>query len=232
MRLHNGNIDYIFCLKHNITVEHGALFDLLTQLPLWADSKIIDKQIFWFIGREKIIAQLPIVYKTINTVYRHLSVLHNRKLINYLPKDKNKRKMDLVNFTALGKEWNRSKIIHTPTQNPITPSQPQANPHQEDAEEIYEFYKKNVKASKQKKQSLNNLNAHLKKFKKLDLIDSIKNYLLQKNRDEKFGNSYKECSNFFGVSGENKGFFEDFLNQNFDHEKNKESIFANAEVGR
>lgn len=228
MRLFNGNIDYEFCIKHNLKLEHGALFDLLSQITMWADTHIVENRVFYFIGRGKIIEQLPLIYKKDDVVYRHLKILRDKKLISYLKKNK----MDLVNFTALGKEWNRSKIIHTPTQNPITPSQPQANPHQEDAEEIYEFYKKNVKASKQKKQSLNNLNAHLKKFKKLDLIDSIKNYLLQKNRDEKFGNSYKECSNFFGVSGENKGFFEDFLNQNFDHEKNKESIFANAEVGR
>ena len=79
--------------------------------------------------------------------------------------------------------------------------------------EIYEEYKANIKASKSKQSSLNNINKWLKEYKAEELIKAIKNYkLVADNQDNK--KYVKECSNFFGVKGENNGFFKDYLQRN------------------
>lgn len=89
------------CLEWGINATQGALFDLLVNLSSWAEEIVIDGMVFYWVSREKVIAELPLYYSKTDTVYRHLRDLQQRGLIDYA-KVGNK---DVVALTAKGKTW-------------------------------------------------------------------------------------------------------------------------------
>lgn len=127
-------------------------------------------------------------------------------------------------------EYQSMQPLHQPTSQP-TINQPSTN-HQPlqnkgykgnkennmsdnalpDAEEIFEFYIKHIRLNEKsgmKIPTINNLSQWLKEYEKGELIEAIKNYSSACNgRQPKYN---KKPANFFGRSGESKGFFKDFL---------------------
>lgn len=91
-------------MEFGITVSEGAMMDLLGQLPSWATEQVISNKVYYFLSRNKVIAEIPFFYKKADTVYRSFRALETKKLIEYL-KVKNR---DYIRLTALGKTWNKS----------------------------------------------------------------------------------------------------------------------------
>jgi len=92
-----------------------------------------------------------------------------------------------------------------------------------DVLEVYEAYKNNIKAAKSKQSSLNNIKAWLKEYDKKILIQAINNYkFVAEKQEEKI--YIKDCSNFFGVKNESKGYFVDFIERNINAEETNITI--------
>ena len=92
-----------------------------------------------------------------------------------------------------------------------------------DVLEVYEAYKNNIKAAKSKQSSLNNIKAWLKEYDKKILIQAIDNYkFVADKQEEKI--YIKDCSNFFGVKNESKGYFVDFIERNINAEETNITI--------
>lgn len=132
-----------------------------------------------------------------------------------------------------------TKIVRPPYQNSKTPLLKQqetkgieqfnktTNNIKVDSEEIYSIYKDKLKASKKKQSSINNILKWLKEYSKEDLLKAIDNYSIEKKgSEEKF---IKECSNFFGVKDESKGFFIDYINMQVEVRKPNHNIVG-AEI--
>lgn len=89
------------------------------------------------------------------------------------------------------------------------------------ADEIYEHYKTHLKSSKKRQSCINNITRWLKEYDKDLLVKAINNYrevvMLQMLEDKYI----KECSNFFGVKDESKGYFIDFIDYKSDELNHK-----------
>ena len=104
MRYH-GCINYVKCVEWGLNIAQGALFDLINESISWAKPYIIDDEVYYWVSRNKVLDELPVVYKRSDTVYRNLKILESKKLITY----KKQGSKDLVALTEKGKSWN-SKI--------------------------------------------------------------------------------------------------------------------------
>lgn len=93
------------CLEWGLNANQGALFDLLNQAASWSKEVIIDGVVYYWVSRHKVVEELPLFYKTDDTVYRHFVELDKKGLIIYLKQGKHGDK-DLIRLTAKGKTWN------------------------------------------------------------------------------------------------------------------------------
>ena len=99
----NTSINNVKCLEWGINANQGALFDLLYQASSWADTVILDNEVYYHVSRNLVIEELPLYYNKPDTVYRSFGDLHDRGLIVY----RKDGKKDLMKLTEKGKEWNK-----------------------------------------------------------------------------------------------------------------------------
>lgn len=104
MRYHS-RINYVKCDEWGLNVVQGALFDLLNESSSWAKTHIIGNEVYYWVSRNKVLEELPVVFKRADTVYRNLKVLAEKELIVYVKEGVK----DLIMLTEKGKTWN-SKI--------------------------------------------------------------------------------------------------------------------------
>ena len=104
MRYHS-RINYVKCDEWGLNVVQGALFDLLNESSSWAKTHIIGNEVYYWVSRNKVLDELPVVFKRADTVYRQLKVLADKGLIIYTKEGVK----DLIMLTEKGKTWN-SKI--------------------------------------------------------------------------------------------------------------------------
>jgi len=97
------------------------LFDLLNQAASWAEEIIVDGVVYYWVSRNKVLEELPLFYKTSDTVYRHFSDLDEKGLIIYLKQGKHGDK-DLIRLTEKGKSWNEFKPEQIRDNSEINPS--------------------------------------------------------------------------------------------------------------
>ena len=99
---YNTYINNKKCLEWGLNPSQGAMMDLFNQLHSWAKVVIIDKEVFYFVARSKVVEELPVFYSKNDTVYRHYKKLNDLGLINY----KKVNRKDLIQLTDKGKTWN------------------------------------------------------------------------------------------------------------------------------
>ena len=99
----NTSINNVKCLEWGINANQGALFDLLYQASSWADTVILDNEVYYHVSRNLVIEELPLYYDKPDTVYRHLKDLNEKGLIVY----RKEGKKDIMKLTEKGKEWNK-----------------------------------------------------------------------------------------------------------------------------
>ena len=109
------------CLEWGLNPNQGALFDLLNQASSWAEEIIINDVVYYWVSRNKVIEELPLYYKTADTVYRHFSDLHDKGLIIYLKQGKHGDK-DLIRLTGKGKSWNEFNELELFINSEMNPS--------------------------------------------------------------------------------------------------------------
>ena len=108
-------------LEWGLNANQAALFDLLNQAVSWAEEIIVDGVVYYWVSRNKVLEELPLFYKTSDTVYRHFSELDEKGLIIYLKQGKHGDK-DLIRLTEKGKSWNEFKQEQIRDNSEINPN--------------------------------------------------------------------------------------------------------------
>ena len=108
-------------IEWGLNANQAALFDLLNQAVSWAEEVIVDGVVYYWVSRHKVTEELPLFYKTSDTVYRHFSELDEKGLIIYLKQGKHGDK-DLIRLTEKGKSWNEFKLEQIRDNSEINPS--------------------------------------------------------------------------------------------------------------
>ena len=108
-------------IEWGLNANQAALFDLLNQSSSWAEEIIVDGVVYYWVSRNKVIEELPLFYKTGDTVYRHFSELNEKGLIVYLKQGKHGDK-DLIRLTEKGKSWNEFKPEQIRDNSEINPN--------------------------------------------------------------------------------------------------------------
>lgn len=96
------SINAVKCIEWDITLNEGALMDLINQSNSWAEPSMVDGKLYYWMSRNKVIDEIPVAYRKADTVYRAFRTLASKGLINYI-KD---GRRDLVALTEKGKTWN------------------------------------------------------------------------------------------------------------------------------
>ena len=108
-------------IEWGLNANQAALFDLLNQAVSWAEEVIVDGVVYYWVSRNKVLEELPLFYKTSDTVYRHFADLDEKKLIVYLKQGKHGDK-DLIKLTEKGKSWNEFKPEQIRDNSEINPN--------------------------------------------------------------------------------------------------------------
>lgn len=82
-------------------VNQAHIFDLLSTCAVWAETRIVENQVFYFVARQKICSELPLLNLKPDTVYRHLKDLEKIGLIVYIKVNK----LDCIQITKKGKKY-------------------------------------------------------------------------------------------------------------------------------
>nr|DAI03354.1 MAG TPA: Transcriptional regulator factor, TRANSCRIPTION [Caudoviricetes sp.] len=111
-------------LEWGLNANQAALFDLLNQASSWAEEVVVDGVVYYWVSRNKVIEELPLFYKTRDTVYRHFSELNEKGLIVYLKQGKQGKHgdKDLIRLTEKGKSWNEFKPEQIRDNSEINPN--------------------------------------------------------------------------------------------------------------
>ena len=112
------------CLEWGINGTQGALFSLLYEINAWAKEEIIDNKVYYFISRNKILDEMPLYYEKTDTIYRHLKVLKEKGIIEYIKAGKK----DLIRITEKGNTWNFFKSKNNSEKNPSFEENSEKNP--------------------------------------------------------------------------------------------------------
>ena len=96
------SINAVKSQEWGLNLAQGALIDLLNQAGSWADPQIVGDKVYYWVSRNKIVAEIPLAYQKPDTAYRALKLLAKKELIVYI-KD---GKKDLIALTDKGKTWN------------------------------------------------------------------------------------------------------------------------------
>lgn len=96
------NIDQKFCVEHGLNLQQGALLDLLMQLSTWAEPVQFDDGVYYSLALEKVVKELPIVFKTSDTVTRHLKVLREKGFVEQQKQGKLQR--NFIRLSSFAKE--------------------------------------------------------------------------------------------------------------------------------
>ena len=113
-------------IEWGLNANQAALFDLLNQAVSWAEEIIVDGVVYYWVSRNKVLEELPLFYKTSDTVYRHFAELDEKGLIIYLKQGKHGDK-DLIRLTEKGKSWNEFKPEKIRDNSEINPTNNNTN---------------------------------------------------------------------------------------------------------
>jgi hypothetical protein len=99
------HIDQVHAIEWDLNLSEAACFSFCYTLPSWAETVIIDGEVYYFASRTKVIKELPILTDKSDTVYRLYKSIDEKGLIKY----RRFSGKDCIQITAKGKEWNSEK---------------------------------------------------------------------------------------------------------------------------
>ena len=105
------SINAVKCQEWGLNINQGALFDLINQASSWANSIVINGEVYYWVSRHMIIEEIPIAYSKTDTVYRAFKDLVNKGLIEHIKQGQK----DLIRLTEKGKQWNAKNSEINPT---------------------------------------------------------------------------------------------------------------------
>lgn len=96
------SINQVKTREWGLNMNEGALMDLINQAYSWAEPVMIEGSLYYWMSRNKVIAEIPTAYSKPDTVYRAFRTLAQKGLVLYTKQGKR----DLLALTAKGKKWN------------------------------------------------------------------------------------------------------------------------------
>jgi DNA-binding transcriptional ArsR family regulator len=90
-------------------INQAMIFDLLTTASTWAKATHIDGEVYYWVARQAIVKELPILGLKPDTAYRHLKALADLGLIDY----KKDGKKDCIRITNKGKSYLSNTMSET-----------------------------------------------------------------------------------------------------------------------
>uniref|UniRef100_UPI003A94853F hypothetical protein n=1 Tax=Halarcobacter sp. TaxID=2321133 RepID=UPI003A94853F len=110
------NVNQQQAIELGIThINQALIFDLLTTVASWAETIVIDDEVFYWVSRQTISSELKLLGLKNDTVYRNFKKLDSLGLINY----KKYGKKDCIKITKLGKRY-----LSKPNENTMSDSNP------------------------------------------------------------------------------------------------------------
>ena len=103
-RLHN-----VRALAWGINMTQAALFDLINECASWASTVTINGVTFYWVSRQLVIEELPLVFRKEDAVYRTLKALEEKGLVETAKMDGR----DYVRITPEGAKWNSHDVPET-----------------------------------------------------------------------------------------------------------------------
>ena len=99
---YNLYINQAAAIELGITnINQALLFDLLTTASTWATPEMVDDEVYYWVARQVMVTEMPLLGLKPDTVYRHLKALAELGVIDYT---KNGKK-DLIRLTDKGKNY-------------------------------------------------------------------------------------------------------------------------------
>ena len=89
--------------------NQAIIFDLLTSASTWAEPVIYENKVYYWVARQVVVKELPLLNLKEDTVYRHFKFLDEINLINYIKVSKK----DCINITKKGKKYAFSTMSET-----------------------------------------------------------------------------------------------------------------------
>lgn len=99
------HIDQVHAIEWKLNLSEATCFSFCYALPSWAETVVIDGEVYYFASRTKVIKELPILTDKVDTVYRLYKAIDEKGLIRY----RRFNGKDCIQITAKGKEWNSEK---------------------------------------------------------------------------------------------------------------------------
>lgn len=98
----------------NLTnINQLFILDIISTAPTWSKTEILENnEVYYWVARQKIMEELPILNLKSDTVYKHLKSLKEKGFIDY----EKKGKKDLVRLTQ------KSKSLFTSTMSEVNPN--------------------------------------------------------------------------------------------------------------
>lgn len=102
-------INNVRALEWGINMTQAALFDLINECASWASTVTINGVTFYWVSRQLVIEELPLVFRKEDAVYRTLKVLEEKGLVETAKMDGR----DYVRITPEGAKWNSHDVPET-----------------------------------------------------------------------------------------------------------------------
>ena len=120
-------INNVRALEWGINMTQAALFDLINECASWASTVTINGVTFYWISRQLVIEELPLVFRKEDAVYRTLKVLEEKGLVETAKMDGR----DYVRITTKGAKWNSHDAPETePRENSRDTREKNRNPRE------------------------------------------------------------------------------------------------------
>ena len=103
-------------IRLGLSLQEAILLDILSTAATWAEPILFEtEEEYYWMARQKIINELPILNIKPDTIYRKLRLLQQKKLIEY----RKKGKKDCIRLTELGKAYSdlRKKSDKSPSRS-------------------------------------------------------------------------------------------------------------------
>ena len=120
-------INNVRALEWGINMTQAALFDLINECASWASTATINGVTFYWVSRQLVIEELPLVFRKEDAVYRTLKVLEEKGLVETAKMDGR----DYVRITPEGAKWNSHDAPETePRENSRDTREKNRNPRE------------------------------------------------------------------------------------------------------
>lgn len=113
-------IDQSKAMEWHLSCAEAALFSFLYNLPSWAEHKDIEGDLYYYVAKSKIIAEMPMLTDKADTVYRLLKSLGDKGIIAIV---RINNRMYIA-LTEKGKQWNRVQSGNKSEGSEINPDRP------------------------------------------------------------------------------------------------------------